>query len=81
MCQILRGSSGRRPVLETSPISLLRGFILSLCVLLVFSSGCRREQGPEGWKNPWEMELRWLQMLPFQRMLEILYRTRFMSSK
>lgn len=77
MCQILQGSSGHRPVLGTLPtISLLRGFILSLCVLPVFSSPCRREQGREGWKYPCKMELRWLQKLPFQRILEILYRTR-----
>ena len=37
MCQMLQGSSGHRPVLETLPsVSLLRGFIRSLCALRVF---------------------------------------------
>ena len=72
MCQMLQGSSGHRPVLETLPsVSLLRGFIRSLCALRVFPSVCCGEQGREGGKYPWE-----LQKLPFQRILEILYRTR-----
>ena len=54
-----------------SATKILRGFIRSLCALRVFPSVCCGEPGREGGKYPWE-----LQKLPFQRILEILYRTR-----
>lgn len=71
MCQMLQGTSSHRPVLETaqrfSSVRFHSEPVRTTCVSICVPWGA----GPEGGKYPWE-----LQKLPFQRILEILYRTR-----